>query len=65
MFDRMEIALLVLATLTVAQLGAPVSVSVELEQRAFARIQQVIRDHRDSPADGVDHVSFNFPRLAL
>ena len=60
MFDRMHIALVVLATLTVPRLGAPVSVSVELEQRAIARIEQVIRDNRDSPTDGVDHVSLIF-----
>ena len=64
MFDRIHVALLVLAA--IARLGASVTVSVELEQRAIARIQEVIRDNRGNPPgnSGIEHVS-STPRLAL
>ena len=58
MLGRMQLALLVLMALAIAQLGAPVSVSEELEQQAIARIQQVIRDNRNNPpGGGLEHVS--------
>ena len=58
MVDRLHVALLVLMTLAVARLGASTYVSVELEQRAIARIEQVIRDNRNKPrGDGLDNVS--------
>lgn len=58
MVDWLHVALLALTTLAIARLGAPVSVSAELEQQAIARIQQVLRDNRNNPpGDELEHVS--------
>ena len=65
MANQMNVPLLVLlTTLMIGRPGEVVGVSVEVEERAMARIQQVIRENPSNPPNSrIDNVSLFFCAL--